>query len=71
MHLKECSRKVEFVPIGDNVVEMSKLLRKLRQKASSHDLTTEDMQMTNSVDGYKNRQKDATFNDMYIATFVS
>lgn len=55
MHLKECSRKVVFVPTGENIIKMILPLKVLRQKATSHDLTTEDMWMTSIVDRYKNR----------------
>nr|XP_057920504.1 uncharacterized protein LOC131117065 [Doryrhamphus excisus] len=71
MHLKECSRKVVFVPTGDNVVKMSLPVSVLRQKASSAELTTEDMWMTSIVDRYKNRPNDDTFNDMCLAQFAS
>uniref|UniRef100_A0A8P4K4J2 ATP-dependent DNA helicase n=1 Tax=Dicentrarchus labrax TaxID=13489 RepID=A0A8P4K4J2_DICLA len=71
MHLKECSRQVVFVPVGDHAVKMSLPLSMLKQKALSHDLTTEDMWMTSSVDRYKNRPRDDTFNDMCMATFAS
>ena len=71
MHLKECSRKVVFVPTGDNIVKMSLPLSVLRQKASSHDLSTEEMWMTSFVDRYKNRPDDGVFNDMCLATFAS
>ena len=27
MHLKKCSRKVVFLPVGDNVVKMSKCFK--------------------------------------------
>ncbi len=43
LHLKECSRKVVFVPTGDNVVKMSLPLNVLRQKATSNELKSEDM----------------------------
>ncbi|KAK0138385.1 hypothetical protein N1851_025288 [Merluccius polli] len=65
MHLKECSRKVVFVPVGENNVKMSLPLSVLKQKASSDDLTTEDMWTTSSVDRYKNRPRDGIFNDVY------
>ena len=71
MHLKECSRKVVFVPVGDNVVKMSLPLNVLKQKAASKDLSTEEMWMTSLVDRYKNRPKDRVFNDMCMATFAS
>ncbi|KAA0701445.1 ATP-dependent DNA helicase PIF1 [Triplophysa tibetana] len=69
MHLKECSRKVVFVPTGDNIVKMSLPLKVLRQKATSRDLTTEEMWMTSIVDRYKNRPED--LNDICMATFAS
>ncbi len=71
MHLKECSRKVVFVPTGSNIVKMSLPLSVLKQKASSHDLRTEDMWMTSIVDRYKNRPDDDVFDDMCMATFAS
>ncbi|XP_031735608.1 uncharacterized protein LOC116401390 isoform X1 [Anarrhichthys ocellatus] len=71
MHPKECSRKVVFVPVGDNVVKMSLPLRVLKQKAASGNLTTEDMWMPSGVDRYKNRPNDGSFNDMCIVTFAS
>nr|XP_057908359.1 uncharacterized protein LOC131104820 [Doryrhamphus excisus] len=71
MHLKECSRKVVFVPTGDNVVKMSLPVSVLRQKAASAELTTEDMWMTSIVDRYKNRPNNNTFNDMCLAQFAS
>ena len=64
MHLKECSKKVVFVLTRDNIVKMSLLLSVLRQKAASHDCTTDDIWMTSFVDHYKNRPND-TFNDVY------
>nr|XP_054591529.1 uncharacterized protein LOC129155826 [Nothobranchius furzeri] len=71
MHLKECSRKVVFVPTGDNIVKMSLPISVLRQKAASQDLTSDDMWMTGLVDRYKKRPNDDVFNDMCLATFAS
>ncbi|XP_034553964.1 uncharacterized protein LOC117823040 isoform X1 [Notolabrus celidotus] len=72
MHLKECSRKVVFVPTGENVVKMSLPLNVLKQKAaSSQGLTSEDMWMTSLVDRYRNRPDDSEFEDMCLATFAS
>ncbi|XP_034537730.1 uncharacterized protein LOC117811513 isoform X3 [Notolabrus celidotus] len=72
MHLKECSRKVVFVPTGENVVKMSLPLNVLKQKAaSSQGLTSEDMWMTSLVDRYRNRPDDSEFDDMCLATFAS
>ncbi|XP_075334585.1 uncharacterized protein LOC142395729 [Odontesthes bonariensis] len=71
MHLKECSRKVVFIPTGDNIVKMSLPISVLRQKAATNDLSSEEMWMTGLVDRYKNRPKDDIFNDMCIAKFAS
>ncbi|XP_038139885.1 uncharacterized protein LOC119782800 [Cyprinodon tularosa] len=71
MHLKECSRKVVFIPTGENIVKMSLPLSVLKQRASSDNLTTDDMWMTGLNDRYKNRPNDPTWNDMCLATFAS
>ncbi|XP_076132870.1 uncharacterized protein LOC143114916 [Alosa pseudoharengus] len=71
MHLKECSRKVVFIPTGDNIVKMSLPLSVLRGQAESRDLSTDDMWMINTVDRYKNRPDEDVFNEMCLATFAS
>lgn len=71
MHLKECSRKVVFVPTEDNEVKMSLPLNVLKQKVASGNLSTENMWMTSCVDRYKNKPNDSVFNDMCMATFAS
>jgi len=71
MRLKECSRKVQFVPTGENTVKISLPLSVLRQKANSKSLTTEDLWMTSLVDRYQNRPNDAVFNDMCLSVFAS
>lgn len=71
MHLKECSRKVVFIPTGDNVVKMSLPVSVLKQKASSEDLTTDDVWMTGVVERYRNRPNDNVFSDMCLAKFAS
>ncbi len=43
LHLKQCSRKVIFVPTGDNAVKMHLPLIMLRQKATLNELNSEDM----------------------------
>ncbi|XP_055077310.1 LOW QUALITY PROTEIN: uncharacterized protein LOC117394129 [Periophthalmus magnuspinnatus] len=65
MHLKEFSRKVTFVPTGDNIVRMSKPIGEIDDEMG------EDIWMTNTIDRYLSRPNDSTFNDMCIATFVS
>ncbi|XP_074546718.1 uncharacterized protein LOC141805519 isoform X3 [Halichoeres trimaculatus] len=71
MHLRECSRKVVFVPTGNNIVKMSLPLSVLQERASSHDLRSDDMWMTSIVDRFKNRPDDDVFSNMCMATFAS
>nr|XP_061819798.1 uncharacterized protein LOC133608527 isoform X1 [Nerophis lumbriciformis] len=71
MHLKECSRKVVFIPTGNNIVRMSLPLSVLLQRASSEGLRSENMWMTSIVERYKNRPDSLVFEDMCIATFCS
>nr|XP_061819389.1 uncharacterized protein LOC133608199 [Nerophis lumbriciformis] len=71
MHLKECSRKVVFIPTGNNIVRMSLPLSVLLQRASSEGLRSENMWMTSIVERYKNRPDSVVFEDMCIATFCS
>ncbi|XP_026187397.1 uncharacterized protein LOC113145179 [Mastacembelus armatus] len=66
MHLKECSRKVVFVPTGDNIYKLSKPISQITETMSS-----DDMWMTSLADRYKNRPNNADFNSMCMATFVS
>ncbi|XP_062414175.1 uncharacterized protein LOC119206796 [Pungitius pungitius] len=71
MHLKECSRKVQFVPTGDTTVKISLPLSVLKQKADKTNLSTADMWMIGLEDRYKNRPNDAVFNDVCLASFAS
>ncbi|XP_073694460.1 uncharacterized protein [Garra rufa] len=70
MHLKECSRKVQFIPIGLNPVKMSLPLRVLQKKDDqSAEETT--FWMTNLVDRYKNRPNTHEFEIQCLAGFCS
>ncbi|XP_044221305.1 uncharacterized protein LOC122991901 isoform X4 [Thunnus albacares] len=71
MHLKECSRKVVFVPTGNNIVKMSLPLSVLKQKTVCTELKTEDMWMPGIVDRYRNRPDNDVFDNMCMATFAS
>ncbi|XP_029933202.1 uncharacterized protein LOC115377530, partial [Myripristis murdjan] len=71
MHLRECSRKVVFVPTGSRIVRMSLPLSVLRQMAASRDLREDDMWMVSIVDRYKNRPDSDVFDNMCMATFAS
>ncbi|XP_065139046.1 uncharacterized protein [Paramisgurnus dabryanus] len=70
MHLKECSRKVQFIPIGTDPVKMSLPLRVLQAK---HEQSGENstIWMKSLVDRYKSRPKTQTFDVMCIASFCS
>ncbi|TKS65165.1 ATP-dependent DNA helicase PIF1 [Collichthys lucidus] len=70
-HLKECSRKVVFVPVGEQTVRMSLPLKMLQQKSSSPNFSADDMWMLNIVDRYRNRPTSAVFRDMCLASFAS
>ncbi|XP_055081793.1 uncharacterized protein LOC129456714 [Periophthalmus magnuspinnatus] len=65
MHLKECSRKVVFIPTGDTIFKLTKPLNELKKSGNN------DIWMTGFVDRYKNRPQNDTFDDMCIATFAS
>ncbi|XP_033847315.1 uncharacterized protein LOC117393232 [Periophthalmus magnuspinnatus] len=65
MHLKECSRKVVFIPTGDTIFKLTKPLNELKKSGNN------DIWMTGFVDRYKNRPQNDTFDNMCIATFAS
>ena len=71
LHLKECSRKVVFVPTGDNIVRMSLPVSVLRERAGTEGVSADNMWMTSLVDRYRNRPESRVFNDMCMATFAS
>ncbi|MGL5904564.1 MAG: hypothetical protein ACRCZO_17910, partial [Cetobacterium sp.] len=71
MHLKECSRNVQFIPTGDDAVRMSLPLSVIQNKLDSQNLKSEEMWMKSFVDRYKNRPTQQVFNDMCLATFAS
>uniref|UniRef100_A0A9J8ADG0 ATP-dependent DNA helicase n=1 Tax=Cyprinus carpio carpio TaxID=630221 RepID=A0A9J8ADG0_CYPCA len=71
MHLKECSRNVQFIPSGEDTVRMSLPLSVIQNKLESQELKSEEMWMTSFVDRYKNRPNQSIFEDMCLATFAS
>uniref|UniRef100_UPI00358EA4AB uncharacterized protein n=1 Tax=Myxine glutinosa TaxID=7769 RepID=UPI00358EA4AB len=71
LRLKESSRKVQFVPTGDNVVKMSRPLHVLQNKSKGADLNANDIWMTSFVDRYKNRPSTTEFDHVCLATFCS
>ncbi|KAK0134798.1 OTU domain-containing protein 4 [Merluccius polli] len=53
MHLKECSRDVQFIPVGENLVRMSLPLHMLQAKAQQEHCDDESsIWMTNVVERY-------------------
>ncbi len=68
LRLKEGSRKVEFIPIGENPVRMSLPLRLIQNRQNDRD---ENVWMSSRIDKYKARPKSHEFNTMCLATFCS
>ncbi|XP_056004163.1 uncharacterized protein LOC130049939 [Ostrea edulis] len=77
LKMKECSRKVVFVPVGDNPVRLSKPLSLLKKKYSK-DVEINDEEddenevwMTNIIERYMNRPDKQMFHEMCLADFCS
>ncbi|TKS65922.1 ATP-dependent DNA helicase PIF1 [Collichthys lucidus] len=72
MHLKECSRDVQFIAVGGNPVRMSLPLHVLQAKAQKeHCDDAGNIWMTNVVERYKNRPHTAQFEEVCLASFCS
>ncbi|CAG2225833.1 unnamed protein product [Mytilus edulis] len=85
LRLRECSRKVEFIPVGENPCRMSKPLKDLekqqscksaKRKRSNSDSENEDEDenstwMNNVVDRYKGRPHIDIFIKICLARFCS
>ncbi|KAK3083914.1 hypothetical protein FSP39_005261 [Pinctada imbricata] len=82
LHMKECSRQVVFIPVGENPVRLSRPLAELRKKnKNSHqeresteingDAAHENVWMANSVDKYLARPQLPDFEMMCLAVFCS
>jgi hypothetical protein len=69
LHLKECSRKVQFVPCGDNQVRMSLPLNVIKMKAVQS--SEEDIWMVSLYDRYKARPDGDDFENLCYASFCS
>ncbi|XP_071958642.1 uncharacterized protein [Antedon mediterranea] len=67
LKLKECSRKVEFIPVGPNPVRMSLPLSVIKNKFDDH----QSAWLPNKLDKYKARPDSFEFNTMCLATFCS
>ncbi|XP_052412218.1 uncharacterized protein LOC127957635 [Carassius gibelio] len=72
MHLKECSRKVQFIPIGQNPVKMSLPLHVLQNKVENDQSDDEsNFWMTSITDRYKNRPEKEPLENLCLASFCS
>ncbi|XP_062599362.1 uncharacterized protein LOC134260845 [Saccostrea cucullata] len=78
LKMKECSRKVVFVPVGENPTRLTKPLSQLKRNARKsidenvdNDEDEEDIWMTNIVERYENRPDAPLFQNMCLAEFCS
>ena len=83
LKMKECSRKVVFIPVGENTTRLTKPLSQLKRKDSNEckrrreendddDSDDEnDIWMTNIVERYENRPDEPLFQNMCLAEFCS
>ncbi|XP_072562264.1 uncharacterized protein [Paramormyrops kingsleyae] len=71
MRLKEGSRKVQFIPTGENVVKMSLPLNVIRKKAECENEDEQGIWMNSITDRYKARPETEVFAGMCLARFVS
>ena len=65
--LKECSRKVEFIPVGPNPVRMSLPLKVIQSKEDDEEIAW----MPSKLDKYKARPDGPEFENMCLAYFCS
>jgi len=68
LRLKESSRKVQFIPVGDNPVRMSLPLAVIQKKSPDD---SSDIWMTSLLDKYKGRPNTDEFEYICLATFCS
>ena len=78
LKMKECSRKVVFVPVGENPTRLTKPLSQLKRKSRKNDGNEDDdgddeeeIWMTNIVERYENRPTQSCFENMCLAEFCS
>ena len=77
LKMKECSRKVVFIPVGENTTRLTKPLSQLKRKAFNEcdrnreqiegddDEDESDIWMTNIVERYENRPDEELFEDVF------
>ena len=68
LRLKEGSRKVELIPLGENPVRLSLPLRLIQNKSNDDD---DNVWMVSKLDRYNARPKSDGFDIMCLATFCS
>ncbi|XP_073696195.1 uncharacterized protein [Garra rufa] len=71
MKLKEGSRKVVFIPTGNNTIKMSLPLNTINKIADNGDIDNDDIWMKSITDRYRARPKTEEFTGMCLATFAS
>ncbi|XP_062612107.1 uncharacterized protein LOC134273904 [Saccostrea cucullata] len=77
LKMKECSRKVVFIPVGDNPLRLSKPLSLIKKKSSDEEIISDedddenDIWMTNIIERYENRPDKPMFHNMCLANFCS
>ncbi|XP_076849952.1 uncharacterized protein LOC143498932 [Brachyhypopomus gauderio] len=71
MKLKEASRKVQFIPTGDNVVRMSLPLHVIQTRAEYDNDDNQNIWMNSITDRYRYRPKTDEFSQMCLASFAS
>ncbi|XP_062602888.1 uncharacterized protein LOC134264626 [Saccostrea cucullata] len=76
LKMKESSRKVAFVPVGENPTRLSKPLAQMKRKSNNeNDVDIEDdddsIWMTNIVERYESRPDSHSFPEMCLAEFCS
>ena len=69
LHLNEASRKVQFVPVGDNQVRMSLPLNVIKMKANQ--LNDQNIWMPSLYDKYKARPITPEFDCLCYASFCT
>ncbi|XP_061177698.1 uncharacterized protein LOC133186474 [Saccostrea echinata] len=77
LKMKESSRKVVFIPVGENPTRLSKPLAQMKKNVKSEvnddemDDDEDSIWLTNIVERYENRPDLELFNDMCLAEFCS
>lgn len=78
LRIKEASRKVMFIPVGENPTRMTKPLSQMKRKLQvanddPHGENDDDDEifMTNIIERYENRPDTKIFNNMCLAEFCS